>query len=290
MGKAREYIKHLFIKYQLRWFKTWADKTKLHSKKPTLYRTYKTIIENGHSLNSIKDIDSDINKFYFNLGYLPTNIAAYTDARILHNDISNIFGKLYYIRKSLFQKEFQKLTVQERSRFLNLKTEKQIRKMSKSLKISKIEKFFKDDGFEYNNPNVRIKSWLLKGIENDKSIKLVYNEGNAVIVRVKKRKAIRNWGCKKWCIKHKDEWKEYTKRGRKQFIVYDFDYHTSDNYHMVGITMNKKLSKVMYAYDNKNEEVFDYTDDGSYRKWKVVDFCGKSFGNKFHDWYKEIKG
>lgn len=95
-----------------------------------------------------------------------------------------------------------------------------------------LEKLFNQlNGFYPDATNKKLEKW---GIEP------VINRDNIVVIEVSTHAQCVDFGSPSWCIhRHESYFKQYTGENAKQFILYNYDKDSKDNYSMIGFTIKK---------------------------------------------------
>ena len=91
--------------------------------------------------------------------------------------------------------------------------------------------------FVYSDSNI---NYINNMINNDHNLRLVYNDGEIIIVRVLSFESINNIASDtSWCIKDSlSYWVQYVGSDNIQLVLFNFNLPKNSKFHKIGITLN----------------------------------------------------
>lgn len=89
----------------------------------------------------------------------------------------------------------------------------------------------------------------------EKNAKIISNKDNVLIIQVENFEQSKNLGSTSWCIsRDKQYFDSYTSDNQNQFFIYDFNFESTDENSMIGMTLNKN-NDIYVCYSKFDEQI-----------------------------------
>jgi len=240
----------MFKKLKNKKFNKWV--ISIRDKHPHYYKMFNVYYKQGTPLKILQELYDFLIENKNLLYILPKNLSTYNTYDELNGDLYVIdeYNSYYYseLQDAGFPKKiWNSLSKDDKKKLFYMDNIP-----SKLGRYKNLVRFLNDNNIKYSfYDNDKLYEYT-KNLLSNKNTKICYDKGGMIISRVNYKTFVKVTS-KKWCIKHKDEWKDMVKKTNKQYVVIDFNYVNTDDKHKFAFTV-KKNGKVKYIFDMNNDE------------------------------------
>jgi hypothetical protein len=113
----------------------------------------------------------------------------------------------------------------------------------------------------------------MEKVKSSNDLRVVYDKDEKLLVLVNSFEGLRLIGSPSWCIyDSKEQYANYTADNRNQYVFFNFDENTDENYVMIGFTMNGDQISASHLMDDTHiDNVINYLNSiGVYPKFKSI--------------------
>lgn len=114
---------------------------------------------------------------------------------------------------------------------------------------------------------------IMEKVKSSNDLRVVYDKDEKLLVLVNSFEGLRLIGSPSWCIyDSKEQYANYTADNRNQYVFFNFDENTDENYVMIGFTMNGDQISASHLMDDTHiDNVINYLNSiGVYPKFKSI--------------------